>query len=129
MSNKQVTHETNLNNARSESCLAINPNNRNQIVGASKRFNNYQTYDFTLATSYSTDAGQTWYDSAQLTLLSGWAGISDPALAWDDSGGVYLAALPFKSPPGQVVVGIAVYKSTDGGQNWGVPKLIHASSV
>ena len=38
MSNIRVTHETDLNNARSESSLAINPNNTQQIVAGSKRF-------------------------------------------------------------------------------------------
>jgi len=50
MDNIQVT--PNLNNARSESSLAINPNNPLQIVGALKKFINIKTYDFTLATSF-----------------------------------------------------------------------------
>src|SRR6266849_6355875 len=60
MSNIQVTHDTSLDNARSESSLVINPNNTQQIVAGSKKFINYHTYDFTLATAYSTDGGQTW---------------------------------------------------------------------
>ena len=43
MSNIQVTFDTSLDNARSESSLAINPNNPQQIVGASKEFINYET--------------------------------------------------------------------------------------
>jgi len=129
MDNIQVTHSTNLNNARSESSLAINPNNPQQIVGASKRFINIKTYDFTLATSFSTDGGLTWNASADLALLTGWTGISDPALAWDDSGNVFLAALPFNNPPGGVRIGMAIYKSTDGGKTWSPPNLIHTSSL
>ena len=128
MSNIRVTHETDLNNARSESSLAINPNNTQQIVAGSKRFIDYHTYDFTLATSYSTDGGLHWNDSAPLALLTGWTGISDPAIAWDDSGNVFLVALPFNNPPDSTVIGIAIYKSTDGGQTWGAPDLIHTSS-
>jgi hypothetical protein len=130
MSNIQVTHDTSVDNARSESSLVINPNNTQQIVAGSKKFNNYHTYDFTLATTYSTDGGETWADSTELELELGWFGISDPALAWDDAGNVFLVALPLKEPPphpNSLAVGIAVYKSTDGGQTWDKPKLIHTS--
>jgi hypothetical protein len=114
MSNIQVTHDTSLDNARSESSLAINPNNSQQIVTGSKKFINYHTYDFTLATSFSTDGGLHWNDSAPLPLLRGWTGISDPAIAWDDSGNVFLVGLAFNNPPGSTIIGIAVYKSTKG---------------
>ena len=43
MSNIQVTHDRDLNNARSESSLVINPNNPQQIVAGSKKFINYHT--------------------------------------------------------------------------------------
>ena len=59
MPNIQVTHNTDPNNARSESAILANPNNPLQIVAASKKFRNMQTYDFTLATSFSTDGGRT----------------------------------------------------------------------
>jgi hypothetical protein len=45
---------------------------------------------------------------------------------------VFLVALPLKEPPphpNSLAVGIAIYKSTDGGQTWGKPKLIHTSDV
>jgi hypothetical protein len=58
MQNIPVTHETNFNNARSESSLVIDPRNPTRMVAASKRFNNVATYDFTLATSFSTDGGR-----------------------------------------------------------------------
>ncbi|HEU5409221.1 MAG TPA: sialidase family protein, partial [Nitrospira sp.] len=127
MSNIQVTHDTSLDNARSESSLAINPNNTQQIVAGSKKFINYHTYDFTLATSYSIDGGLHWNDSAPFALLPGWTGISDPAIAWDDSGNVFLVGLAFNNPPISTTIGIAVYKSTDGGQTWSAPNLIHAN--
>jgi hypothetical protein len=127
MSNIQVTHDTSLDNARSESSLAINPNNTQQIVAGSKKFINYHTYDFTLATSYSIDGGLHWNDSAPFALLAGWTGISDPAIAWDDSGNVFLVGLAFNNPPGATIIGIAIYKSTDGGQTWSPPNLIHTS--
>ncbi len=97
MSNIQVTFDMSPNNARSESSIVINPNNQTQIVTGSKKFKNFQTYDFTLATSYSTDGGQTWHPSADLQ-ITGWDCLSDPALAWDDVGNVFLVGLPCNNP-------------------------------
>jgi hypothetical protein len=127
MSNTQVTFDVNPANARSESSMAINPNNSNEMVAGSKKFTNPMTYEFTLATSWSSDGGVTWNASSDLPLLAGWAGISDPALCWDESNNVYMLALPFKDP-GLIVIGIAVYKSIDKGHTWGTPKLIHTSA-
>ena len=50
MANIQVTHDSDINNARSESALVVNPKNPLQIVSSSKKFSNIHTYDFTLAT-------------------------------------------------------------------------------
>jgi hypothetical protein len=58
----------------------------------------------------------------------GWSGLSDPALAWDDSGNVFLVGAAIKNPPKIDYIGIAVYKSIDGGQSWSAPHLIHTSS-
>src|SRR5579859_7850662 len=78
MQNVQVSFDTSTNNARSESSVAINPNNPNQIVAASKKFANIHTYDFTLATEYSTDGGQTWQASPALALPAGATVMTDP---------------------------------------------------
>jgi len=125
MSNIQVSHSVSTDNARSESNVVVNPFNPNQIVGGSKKFSNPHTYQFTIATYYSTDGGYHWNDSAALPLLAGWAGVSDPALAWDNQNNCYLAALPFDAA--FAIKGIAIYKSTDGGATWGNPVLVHAS--
>src|SRR5947199_3397387 len=127
MSNTQVTFNVNPANARSESSIAINPNNSNEMVAGSKKFFNPMTYSFTLATSWSNNGGKSWQPAADIPLLAGWAGISDPAICWDNSDNVYLLALPFKDP-NLTVVGIAAYKSTDKGKTWGQPKLIHSSA-
>ena len=127
MPNTQVTHDADPKNARSESSIAINPKNPLQMVAGSKRFTDPATYSFTLATAYSTDGGYTWHDSQPLPLSPGWAGISDPALTWDDAGNVFLLALPFAGGA-EDIVGIAVYKSTDGAKTWGAPSLIHQSA-
>jgi hypothetical protein len=126
MANIQVTHDSDLNHARSESSLVVNPNNPTQIVSASKKFNNIQTYDFTLATEYSTDGGHTWNDSAAFA-MPGFTVMTDPTMAWDDAGNVFMVGLAGKNPPTWDTIGIVIYKSTDGGKTWSAPKMIHQS--
>ncbi|HMI96030.1 MAG TPA: sialidase family protein [Micropepsaceae bacterium] len=127
----RVTTSASPKYARSECCVAIDPANPDHVVAASKKFSEPSTYTFTLATYWSADGGQTWSDSASLAFLPGWSGTTDPALAWDDQGNVYLVALPFG--PGTPadgtgpVIGLAVYRSTDGGRTWSPPLLIHTS--
>jgi len=127
MQNVQVTHDTSTNNARSESSIAINPNNPNQIVAASKKFANIHTYDFTLATEYSTDGGQTWHASPALALPAGATVMTDPTLAWDDSNNVFLVGLTGYNPPTWTTIGIVIYKSSDRGATWSAPNPIHNS--
>lgn len=134
--NTQVTYSPNFNAARSESELETDPRNPFIVVGSSKRFTNISTYDFTLACYASADGGESWIEAPPLALLTNpdpnktWAGISDPVVAFDDAGGCYLVALPF---PGHgssfITLGIAVYKSTDGGRNWGPPNFIHPNTT
>jgi len=127
MQNVQVSFDKSANNARSESSVAINPNNPDQIVAASKKFLNIETYDFTLATEYSTDGGQTWQASPDLALPKGATVMTDPTLAWDDSNNVFLVGLTGNDPPTWNVIGIVIYKSSDGGMTWSEPKPIHNS--
>jgi hypothetical protein len=127
MSNIQVTHDTNLNNARSESNIVVNPNNPMQIVAASKKFRDIHNYDFILATEYSNDGGLSWHDSADLS-MPGFTLLTDPAMAWDDVGNVFLVGLSGNNPPTFDTVGIEIYKSIDGGQTWSEPNRIHTST-
>jgi hypothetical protein len=127
MPNIQVTHDANLNNARSESAILVNPNNPLQVVAASKKFIDIHTYDFTLATSYSTDGGQTWNDSSDFVLPGGTTLMTDPTLAWDDSGNVFMIGLVGSNPPTFNTLGMVSYKSTDGGKTWSNPNLFHTS--
>lgn len=129
--NYRVTCDTDPSNARSESDLAVNPLNPYNMVGASKRFTNPSKYEFSLAAYATFDGGLSWTEAMSLTLQPGWAGTSDPAVAWDNLGNAYLIALPFApgNQPGEArLIGIAVYKSTDSGRTWGPPTLIHSSS-
>ena len=127
-SNVQVTFDANLANARSESAVSVNPRNAANIVGASKKFTNPHLYEFTLAAYSSFDGGQTWAEAPPLQLEPGWGGVSDPTLAWDGAGNVYLVALPF-APGASSQIGIAVYRSTDGGRTFGSPLLIHSAPL
>ena len=129
MQNVQVTYDTSTNNARSESSVAINPNNPDQIVAASKKFADIQTYDFTLATEYSTDGGNTWQASPELALPEGATVMTDPTLAWDDSNNVFLVGLTGYDPPTWDTIGIVIYRSSDGGQSWSAPNPIHNSTA
>ena len=128
MANIQVTFDSDVNNARSESAILINPNNTQQIVAASKKFRNIHTYDFTLATEFSTDGGRTWHPSTDFVLPTPATVMTDPTLAWDDTGNVYMVGLVGHNPPTWDTIGIVVYKSTDGGQTWGAANLIHSST-
>src|SRR5215469_10574868 len=83
--NRRVTYSKSLNNARSESSIAINPRNPYNIVASSKRFTNPNKYEFSLAIYTTFDGGESWTEANPLKLLDGWAGVSDPALAWDVS--------------------------------------------
>jgi hypothetical protein len=124
--NRRVTCDASPSNARSESQIAVNPLNPNNLVSSSKRFTNPATYDFSLAAYASFDGGLTWTEAPPLALQPGWGGLSDPALAWDSAGNAYLVALPI-TPGASATIGIAIYRSTDGGRSWSPPNLIHSS--
>jgi len=124
--NVQTTFDASAANARSESAISVNPFNPSNVVGASKRFTNPQTYDFSLAAYASFDGGTSWVEAPPFGLQPGWAGISDPTLAWDAAGNVYLVGLAFGAGA-NTLIGMAIYQSTDGGQTWSAPNLIHQS--
>jgi hypothetical protein len=132
--NTQVTYSASPDHARSESEVEANPLDPRNMVGSSKRFTNPATYAFTLAAYASFDSGESWTEAPPLVLLGdpdpnrAWAGISDPAIAWDNAGNCYLVALPFPGPASPFqTLGIAVYRSSDGGRNWSAPNFIHQS--
>jgi hypothetical protein len=109
IANIRVTYDTNPDNARSESSIAVNPLDPENMVAGSKCFTNPSQYQFSLAVYSTFDGGQSWTEAAPLTLLPGWAGTSDPALSWDNQGYAYLVALPFGPGADAPLIGIAIY--------------------
>ncbi len=133
--NRRVTCSPDLHNDRSESALAVNPTDPYKMVGSSKKFTDPLTYAFSLAVYYTFDGGQSWGESPLQILNTGdvdgagvvwtgypWAGLSDPAVTWEDLGNAFLIGLMWASTPTPTdpyhfdFLGMAAYKSTDGGR-------------
>lgn len=110
--------------ARSEPALAVNPRNNQNMVGASKRFFDLDNYLFDLVPIFSFDGGQTWREST-LPIESGWDGMTDPTIAFDDEGRAFLVGEPLvydptATPPREILTGLGmfVFRSVDGGRTW-----------
>jgi hypothetical protein len=124
--NKRAT-TSNPSQSRSESCIAINPKNPNNMIGSSKKFIDPAVYLFKLGVIYTFDAGNTWHES-ELPMMQGWDGMTDPAVAFDDFGNAFLIGEPLKFHPESVGtsddlegLGMVAYKSSDGGVTWQNP--------
>ncbi len=124
--------------ARSESTIAVNPNDPDNLIAASKKFSNPQTYRFNIGLRVSFDGGVTWTDAVLPTLPS-WgdmvgtpghdasAGMTDPSVAFDGLGNAFFVGEPIAyQPNGDIdTTGMFVYKSTDGGLHWSAPTPLH----
>ena len=136
--NIQITSGTHTE-ARSESVIAVNPGDRNNLIAASKKFSNIETYRFTIGVRVSYDRGENWLDST-LPALQEWdefsgdilvekAGMTDPAVAFDDFGNAFMVGEPlrYKDRFGRDLetIGMYIYKSTDGGLHWSQPVPLH----
>lgn len=124
----QVTHST-PKQSRSESVISINPTNVHNLISASKKFIDPLIYHFTIGVSYSFNGGSSWTESF-LSPLQGSDGMTDPALAFDHLGNAFLVAEPWKYVTINGIkdlqgMGMYVYKSVDGGQNWTGPVVLH----
>lgn len=127
--NKQTTF-SNANQSRSESVIAINPNNQSNMIGASKKFIDPTKYLFKLGVIYSFDDGKTWTES-ELPMQSGWDGMTDPTVAFDHFGNAFLVGEPLRFNPDKVGtsgdltgLGMVVYRSQDGGVTWENPSQL-----
>jgi BNR/Asp-box repeat len=106
---------------RSESAVAINPLDEQNMVGASKKFIDPAVYHFKLAPIYTFDGGVTWHESV-LPMEQGWDGMTDPTVAFDSFGHAFLVGEPLQFDPQDIEgLGMAVYRSSDGGVTWEKP--------
>ncbi len=139
--NVQVTSGT-PRQARSESIIAANPLDRDNLIAASKKFSNPQTYRFTMGVRVSFDGGSSWQD-ATVPTPADWgdmvgvggqdaaSGMTDPAVVFDHFGNAFMVGEPIRYQPSGVIdtIGMFVYKSTDGGLNWGGPTPLHVGDL
>jgi hypothetical protein len=117
--NTQAT-KSSAKNARSESAIAVNPKNPSNMIGASKKFTDPAKYQFILGPIYTFDGGKTWHEST-LPLKSGWDGMTDPTVAFDNFGNAFLVGEPLKFGADLTGLGMVVYRSSDGGKTWKAP--------
>jgi hypothetical protein len=113
--------------SRSESAVAINPNNSDNMVGVSKKFIDPAVYKFIIGVIYTFDGGKTWHES-QLPMKTGWDVMTDPAVAFDDFGNAFIVGEPIRFNADRVGtsgdltgLGMVVYRSSDGGVTWQQP--------
>jgi hypothetical protein len=135
--------------ARSESVIAVNPNDPSNLIAASKKFSDPQAYRFAIGVRVSFDGGASWQD-ATLPTLPEWgvmvgtgdkdatAGMTDPAVVFDGhplasptGNAAFMVGEPVKFKPGGEIdtIGMYIYKSTDGGATWGKPKPLHVGDL
>ena len=112
-----------------ESDLAVDPQNPNHLLGASKFFFDDASYLFHLGSYTSVNGGASFneqivpfYDCTTSGNVLEWQNTTDPTVAFDGQGGAYTLVLAFNwnstTAPDAV---ISVSKSADGGQTWGSP--------
>ncbi len=122
--NTQATSSSKMQ-SRSESCIAVNPKNPANMIGASKKFDDPAIYLFQVGPIYTFDGGVTWHESS-LPREAGWDGMTDPTVAFDHFGNAFIVAEPLKfntvsvgTPEDLTGLGMVVFRSTNGGANWG----------
>ena len=119
---------------RSESCIAVNPNNAQNLIGVSKKFTDPAAYLFKIGVIYTFDGGDTWTE-ADLPVDPAWDCLTDPWVAFDHLGNAFLVVEPDRFHPDKQhsvdsldAFGMYVYRSQDGGRSWEQPKLLDADS-
>jgi hypothetical protein len=123
-------------NSRSESCVAINPKNSKNMIGASKRFIDPAIYLFKFGVIYTFDGGDTWKES-ELPMRAEWDAMTDPTVAFDDFGNAFLVGEPNRfnrdqvgNPPHDLTgLGMVVYRSTNGGVTWEQPRQLTTDTL
>lgn len=123
---------SNANSAQSETWIAINPTDPNNIIATANDNRYMSPYNggYAMAAFYSTDGGQNWYQSKTPKNQNVWidlhegnpwaATIFDPAIAFDHNGYAYYSygfTLTQNEPADDN--GVFVCRSEDGGASWG----------
>jgi hypothetical protein len=107
-----------------EPTLAVNPVNPDNLIAAAK---DWRTGPKQVWYYRSTDGGRTWADGHLQSLPTELPNQSDPVITFDASGTAYFAFIDYNQNDFSVG-GIAVARSTDGGQSWGRPVLVSANT-
>ena len=112
--------------------LALDPQNPNHLLGASKFLYRDDQYLFHLGSYVSFDGGASFsnqiipdYDCVTSGNPQEWQNTTDPTVAFDGAGAAYTLVLAFNwrsTNQPDAVVGVS--KSTDGGQTWGHPRIL-----
>ena len=101
---------------QNETSVKISTKDPNRVVAAWRDFRKgVSPANRRVGYSFSTDGGDTWSVSRLLdsTLIPGFFKNSDPVVAVDSAGNFYIAVICVN-----VNLGLAVYKSTDGGETF-----------
>ena len=121
--------------SRSESCIAINPLDPQNLIGVSKKFTDPAAYLFKVGVVYTFDGGDSWQEAA-LPAPADWDCMTDPWVAFDRLGHAFLAVEPDKFHPARQgttvsldAVGMCVYRSQDGGRTWEAPLMLDTDST
>src|SRR5579875_812059 len=110
--------------------VAVSPVDRNVAVAAAhdSRFADGGAVDITVA--WTADGGATWHHMPVQGITTATGGpydrASDPVVAFGPDGTAYLSALVFDV--NTCPSGIAVLRSTDGGQTWSKPVFAQKSA-
>jgi hypothetical protein len=121
--NRQVTF-SNPNQSRSESAVAINPLNPQNMIAISKKFIDPVKYHFTVEPMVTTDGGDTW-NPLPLPAPSGWDGMTDPVVAFDHHGTAFVVTEPLRFDPDDIVVtGMQLFRLPNGSSNWMGPQSL-----
>ncbi len=128
--NVQVT-STGPNGAHSESSVAINPLNSQNIIAVSKNFTDRINYVMTVLPLFSINGGQSW-TATPLALPQGWGGMTDPDIVFTPDGTAVLlteglAYTPNAGDEGITTLAMVVFRSTNGGKSWDGPIILHAN--
>ncbi|MFB3829148.1 MAG: sialidase family protein [Bryobacteraceae bacterium] len=110
---------------RNHSALGIDPANPDHLVEIYQSVS--RAWGRTGLIAYTSfDGGRQWRKAAPFRLPDGAAGLVDPAVAWDDCGRPYVAALALRSGTEWAAHSVLVYASPDGGLTWSAPSVLEA---